>query len=153
MSEQRQWLDVIKQDFDQHKGKGGFQVLFPNYRPDLSRVLANFLDLKFYDYRKNIMQAEGWNAGKISLQEMTDTLLTETSKSGLVVHNTEALLATKSDNERRQWLSEFFSIDWPNAIIIPLAIYQADTLEGHDRICDLEFVRLPKQSLLMQLSG
>lgn len=152
MSEHREWLDLIKDIYDRHEAKGGYQVLLPDYRPDLSRALANFLDIEFYDYRKNAMQAEGWNAGKISLHEMTETLLKESSKSALVVHNIEALLATKSEQDRRLWLANFFSIDWPNAIILPLAIYQADVVEEHARICDLELVQLPKQSFLMQLS-
>jgi hypothetical protein len=152
MYKHREWLDLVKEVYERHHAKGAFQILFPEYRPDLSLALANFLDLKFFDYRESTMLSEGWNAGNINLDSMTKTLMNESRKSGLVIHNTEALLCTKSQHERRQWLAEFFSIDWPNVIILPITIYQADTLEDHPRICDIELIQFPRQSFLMQLA-
>lgn len=152
VSKHGEWLGLIKNVYEQHHAKGPYQILFPEYRPDLSRALADFLELNFFDYRESAMLSEGWNAGNINLDSMTKTLMNESRKSGLVVHNAEALLCTKSQHERRQWLAEFFSIDWPNVIILPLAIYQADTLEEHSRICDIELIQFPRQSFLMQLA-
>ncbi len=152
MSKHSEWLDLIKEVYERHHAKGAFQILFPEYRPDLSLALADYLDLNFFDYRESAMLSEGWNAGNINLDTMTNTLMDESRKSGLVVHNTEALLCTKSQKERRQWLAEFFSIDWHNVIILPITIYQTDTLEAHPRICDIELVQFPRQSFLMQLA-
>ncbi|MCW8932567.1 MAG: hypothetical protein OQL19_20330 [Gammaproteobacteria bacterium] len=152
MSEHRKWLDLIKEVYEQHHATGPYQILFPEYRPDLSKALSHYLGLNFFDYRESTMLSEGWNAGNIHLDSMTNTLLNESKKSGLVVHNVEALLCTKTQYERRQWLAEFFSIDWPNAIILPIAIYQADTLADHSRICDIELIQFPRQSFLMQLA-
>lgn len=152
LSEKNEWLDLINEVYVHNGAKGAYQILFPEYRPDLSLVLANFLGLEFFDYRQSTMLLEGWNAGKIELDSMTGTLLNEAKKSGLVVHNIEALLGTKSQLERRQWLADFFSIDWPNVIIIPLAIFQADTLKDQPRVCDIEHIQFPKQTFLMQLA-
>ncbi len=152
MSEHNKWLRIIKEHFERHGTKGAFQILFPEYRPDLARALAHYLEIEFYDYRKSSMLSRGWDAGKISLEEMTRTLLQESEKSDLVIHNIEALLGTKEEAERKQWLTDFFSIKWPNTIILPLAIFQSDTPEGHPRVCDIELVQLPRQSFLMQLA-
>jgi len=153
MTEHSEWLDDVKSRFDEYKGKGGFQVLFPEYRPDLTHALANHLGLGFYDFRKHKMLSEGWRAGEITLDEMATTLLEESKKSGLVVHNTEALLATKSEKERKQWYEKFFSIDWPNPIILPVSIYQSDTPRGNPRVCDISLTEFPKESFLMRLAS
>lgn len=153
MTKHREWLDSIEKVFQQHNGEGGFQILFPEYRPDLFTHLATALNLDFFDYRQTVMQPEGWDAGKISLDDLTSTLLEKSAEAAMVVHNVEALLAAKPEHQRKQWLAEFFSIDWPNTMIIPVTVFQADTLEGHSRICDIELIQLPKQSFLMQLSS
>ena len=152
INKHHEWLKIIKSVYDKHHANGAYQILFPEYRPDISRVLANYLSLSFFDYRKMTMLTEGWNASKISLDEMTSTLLRECAKSALLVHNIEALLATKSQHERQKWLADFFLIEWPNVIILPIAIYQADTVAHHSRICNLEKIHLPEQSLLMNLA-
>lgn len=153
MTEHSEWLNTVKAVFDEHLEKGGFQVLFPEYRPDLSRALANSLDLEFYDYRKEKMLAEGWRAGEISLDNMTSAILEKSENTGLVVHNIEALLATKSEQERRKWFAGFFSIDWPNPVILPVCIYQEDTPRNHSRVCDISLTEFPKESFLMRLAG
>lgn len=152
MSEHKEWLDKINDLYKQYDAKGAFQILFPEYRPDLSLMLANHLGVKFYDYRASVMLSEGWDAAQISLAAMTHSLFTEAEKSGLVIHNCEALLCTKSEQERQQWLADFFSIDWPNPVILPLTIYQSDTIKAHDRICDIEHIQFPKQTFIMQLA-
>lgn len=152
MSEHQKWLNKITKYYKKQDTVNAFQVLFPQYRPDLSLMLAHHLNLKFFDYRASIMQSEGWNADQITLDSMTNSLLHESKKTGLVVHNIEALLCTKSKAERKQWLADFFSIDWPNPIIIPIAIYQSDTLKNHPCICDIEHIQFPEQSFVMQLA-
>jgi hypothetical protein len=158
MSEHQEWLDVIKMAYDEHQGQGAIQVLFPEYRPDLARAVAHCLGLGFYDYRKEKMLSESWNAGNITLDEMTETLLAEsadTSENGLLVYNIEALLATKPDEQRQQWLADCLDqsrIDWPKPVVLPLAIYQLDTVDGHPRVCNLEFDEFPRESFLMRLA-
>lgn len=151
-SKHQDWLDVVKNEYEQHHAEGGFLVLFPEYRPDLSRALANYLGLEFYDYRENVMQFFSWEASKISLEALTETLFEESEKTGLVVHNVEALLATKSDHQRAEWLAEFLTIDWSNPVVLPISIYQEDTVRGHPRVCDIELEEFPKQSFIMRLA-
>ncbi len=69
---------------------------------------------------------------------------------GLVVHNIEAILATKTDVERTQWLADFLSKEWKNPVVLPLSIYQSETPQGHSRICTIE--AFPKQSFLMRMA-
>jgi len=152
MSEHTEWLETFKASYDQHQGKGGFQVLFPEYRPDMTRALAHDLGLEFYDYRLKKMISLGWEAGNISLESLTQTLQEESTHVGLVVHNVEALLAVKSEDERKQWLNEFLTFDWSNPIVLPLAIYQAETDPDNPRVCDLKITEFPKESFLMRLA-
>jgi hypothetical protein len=152
MIEHSEWLDTFQVVYKQQQGKGGFEVLFPEYRPDLSRALAYNLGLEFYDYRLEKMLSKGWGASEITLDSMTETLWNEAKHIGLVAHNVEALLATKTADERQQWLLNFVSIDWPNPVIIPLAIYPSDTPSSLARVCDLALLEFPKESFLMRLA-
>ena len=158
MSEHQEWLSTIKTVFEKHQGQGAVQVLFPEYRPDLAHAVANYLGLGFYDYRKEKMLSEGWNAGNITLEEMTQTLMNEMaglSENGLLAYNIEALLATKPEEQRQQWLAGCLDqnkIDWPKAIVLPLSIYQSDTVAGHPRVCNLQFDEFPKESFLIRLA-
>ena len=152
MSEHEEWLEIFKTSYDQLGGKGGFQVLFPEYRPDMTRALAYSLGMEFYDYRLEKMMPLGWKAGELSLESLTQTLLDESKNIGLVVHNIEALLATKPEDERKQWLHDFVAFDWPNPIVIPLVIYKDETDLDSQRVCDLKISEFPKESFLMRLA-
>jgi len=158
MSEHQEWLSTIKTVFKQYQGEGAIQVLFPEYRPDLAHVVADCLGLGFYDYRKETMLAKGWNAGNITLEEMTQVLINETassSENGLLIYNIEALLATKPEEHRRQWLTQCLDQDkikWPKAIVLPLSIYQSDAATGYPRVCNLQVEEFPKESFLMRLA-
>lgn len=152
MIEHTEWLDVFKASYDQNSGKGGFQVLFPEYRPDMTRALAYSLSLEFYDYRLEKMIPLGWKAGELTLESLMQTLIEESKHIGLVVHNAEALLATKPEDERKQWLHDFLAFDWVNPVILPLAIYQAEAEIDNPRVCDLKISEFPKESFLMRLA-
>ncbi len=152
MAENNEWLEQFKTSYEQFDGKGGFQVLFPEYRPDMSRALAHSLGLAFYDYRQEKMMPLGWKAGEITLDSLSQTLLDESKQSGLVVHNVEALLATKPESERKQWLSDFLLFNWAHPVILPLAIYQDDTDKSNQRVCDLTSSEFPEESFLMRLA-
>lgn len=151
-SEHPDWIGTFRKIYEQFQGQGGFQVLFPEYRPDMTKALAYELNLEFYDYRREKMLSQGWDAGKLSLDSLTQTMLEESANVGLVVHNIEALLATKLDSERQQWLNDFLSYPWPNPIILPLSIFQEDTNHQNPRVCNLELTEFPKESFLMRLA-
>ena len=152
MPEHSQWLETVKKTYQQFQEKGGFQVLFPEYRPDMTRALAFELDLEFYDYRLKKMISQGWEASKLTLDSLTQTLLDESKYKGLVVHNAEALLATKPDSERQQWLREFLDYNWLHPIVMPLVVFHTDTTIDNPRVCDLAINEFPKESFLMRLA-
>ena len=58
--------------------------------------------------------------------------------------NVEALLSVKSEGERRAWFRSFLDADWPNPVVLPITLYQADVPEDHRGVCDLELQRLPR---------
>ena len=152
MNKQSDWIDPFIKTYHAYSEAGGFQILFPDYRPDLAKMIASTLGLRFYDYRLEKMLEKGWEASSISLKEMTQTLINESKQGGLVAHNVEALLATRSQQERQAWLYNFFKTDWPNPVILPLAIYQSEAPCLQPRVCDLELEDIPEESFLMRLA-
>jgi len=146
MRDNQEWLTAIQQYFDEHGKDGGSIVLFPGYRPDLSTELANQLSLEFFDYREEVMQEFRQAADSIELDDLNKSLHTRAEQSGIVAHNIEALLCVKSESERRSWIQSFLDTDWPNPVFVPIAIYQADVPEDHQRVCDLELLKMPNQT-------
>ncbi len=63
--------------------------------------------------------------------------------SGFVAHNVEALLCLKPEAERRQWFADLLASPWPNPVVVPVTVFQADVPEQDPRVCDLELFRLP----------
>lgn len=152
ISAHSEWLELFKENYAKFQGEGGFLVLFPEYRPDMTRALAHSLELEFYDYRLEKMISKGWDAGNIPLESLMRTLIEESARIGIVVHNVEALLATKPEEERRQWLQDFLTFEWSNPVVLPLSIYQIDTDKNNPRVCDLELTEFAKESFLMRLA-
>jgi uncharacterized protein HemY len=143
MSDHQEWLTSIAHYFKTKGKKGGNIVLFPGYRPDLSSELARQLNLEFFDYREEVMQEFRQDADTIGLNQLTETLHARVAKNGIVAHNIEALLCVKSEAERRTWIQSFLDTDWDNPIFVPISIYQADVPEEHQRVCDLELLKMP----------
>ncbi len=140
------WLTLVEQQYRGQGRLGAMVVLFPGYQPDLIRMLANRLGLAFFDYRKEVMEALGLAAEAITLEQLNETLRTKTEESGIVCHNIEALLCVKTEQERRAWLQSFLNADWPNPVLVPITVYQADVPEEHPRVCDLELLKMPSPS-------
>lgn len=142
----QEWLQRVQQYYLNLGKTGGSIVLFPGYRPDLCIKLADQLGLEFFDYQKDEMQKLGLKAESIGLDELNNSLRAKAEKTGIFSHNIEALLCVKSESERRAWLDSFLETEWPNPIFLPISIYQADVPEEHQRVCDLELLRMPKPS-------
>lgn len=153
MRDNQEWLSAIQQYFDENGQEGGSIVLFPGYRPDLSMELAEQLGLDFFDFREEVMQEFRQAADSIELEELNKSLQTRSEKSGIVCHNIEALLCVKSESERRSWIQSFLDTDWPNPIFLPISIYQGDVPENHQRVCDLELLKMPRQTATSQSEG
>jgi hypothetical protein len=147
MRDNREWLTIIEQHYQNTEKSGGSIVLFPRYRPDLCMQLAHHLGLGFYDYRAEEMQQQGQDAGSLTLEQLDKSLCSRAQMSGIVSHNIEALLCVKPETERRAWLRSFLNADWPNPIFLPITVFQADAPDEHSRVCDLELLKMPAERL------
>ena len=128
-------------------------VIMPDYRPDLIKQLAHGLQFDFIDIRAELLMPRGWDAAKVSAREV-NTLIQPRSK-GLVLHNSEAWLATKSAPDRQAWLTQMTEHAPDNALIISLMVFGAELPETSYRI-QLDPAQLPAPSLLsrfMHYSG
>ncbi len=145
------FLDIISRCLGQSK-KGGYILLMPQYRPDIGRLLAQHFELRFYDFRKEEMQPLGWDATTLSLEDLDACLLRESLQNPLLAFNVEALITTKPDAQRREWLHEFIHKPWPHKIVLPLSVHQRDAPDIGINVCDLQAVTLPEQNLINRLA-
>lgn len=152
MTDHQEWLEQVDEHMVKRGSGNGSIILFPDYRPDLCMALSNYLKLEFYDYRKEEMLDKGWEASLITLDQLTDSLQARAAQGGIVAQNVEAMLATRTESERREWFNSFLNKDWPNTVIVPSAVFQAEVPHEHKNICDLELLELPKQSFLIRLA-
>jgi hypothetical protein len=146
------WQTLIASNLEEHPSEQCFLVFMPEYRPDLVQSLAGQFNLEFYDYRKDKMAPLGPAAGTLSLDELTATLRKKTQEKGVVAFNVEALMATKSEEQRIDWLSSILEISWPNTLLIPLVIFHQDAPGDHSRISNLLSTTLPEQNLINRLA-
>ena len=137
-SKEEAWLLEVERHLEQAGRTSGSIVLFPRFDPELNLRMAKHLGLEFFDYQKEVMDDLGTDAELISLEQLEAHLVERAQKSGIVSHNVEALLCVKSESERRRWLSGFLESDWPNPVLLPITVFQADVPEEHENVCDLE---------------
>ncbi len=147
-----EWQIPIVESKEKNPSEKCFLVLMPEYRPDLVKSIASHFDLGFYDYRQDKMAPLGQAAGTLTLEELTETLQKKTREKGIVAFNVEALMATKSEEQRTAWLSDVLKISWPHTLLIPLVIFHQDAPMGHGCISDLLSVTLPEQNLVNRLA-
>ena len=147
------WVTPIAETISSAGHTRGFFVALGAYRPDLIRVIADELGCQFFDFREEVLQPRGWEAGRLPLTAISKAIEMRCEACGLVVHNTEALLATKGASDRKQWFTQFANRDWQRPVIVPVVIYQSElpTLSG--QIVRIEAEELPSETLLMRLAG
>ena len=146
------WTRPIDAMIRGHGSRGGFVVVFPEYRPDQCLALAHTLDLPCFDFRQQVMSDHGWEADRLEFADL-DAILTElaTAQGGLV-NNVESLLSTKDVDAGAQWLQQFLAAPWPRPLIIPIVIYTQGLPPGHGRVHCVSDVDLPAQSFLNRLA-
>ena len=91
------------------------------------------------------MAQYGQAADSIGLDRLDAALRAQSAQGGIVCHNAKALLCVKSEVERRAWLQAFLDTDWPNPILLPISLYQAEVPLDQERVCDLELARMPQR--------
>lgn len=138
-----EWLSSVESMLNRDRAKKGKIVLFPRYQPDLFQKLSEHLETAFFDYQQEVMEGLGLAAESVTLDELTSRLQSEAARSGILSHNVEALLCVKSPSERRAWLQSFLDADWPNPVVLPITVFQADVPQGHPGVCELALQMMP----------
>ncbi len=147
------WIQPIAEMIAAHGARGAFFVALPEYRPELIRNMACELSLSLTDFREEKMLELGWAAAELSLEALTNHIEEKSVYDGLVVHNAEAILATKEHEVRRQWLKEFAKRDWPAPVIIPITVFQIDLPDTAGRFNRVDPDDLPQETLLTRLAS
>lgn len=147
MNKEQEWLTAIEHYYHKEGMNNGSIILLPSYQPELCLLLSKHLNMEFYDYRQEEMQFFGHQADTIDLDHLDQCLQTRAQEKQIFAHNIEALLCVKTQQERHEWLQSFLDNDWPNAIFLPIAVFQSDVPEDHPHVCDLELMHIPRESL------
>ena len=145
------WTAPIAQIIRDGGGRGGLVTVFPEYRPDRFAALAAHLEFRSFDFRSEVMSKLGWDADRLSLQDLNSTLSDLAIEGGTVVNNVEALLSTKSPQECAAWIDEFLATDWEHALVIPMVIHTAQVPDDHPRVHRIPGDGLAEQSFLNRL--
>ena len=149
---QPDWIQPIDDMIRGHESRGGFIVVFPEYRPDQCLALAHALDLQCFDYRQQVMSTRGWETDRLGLADLNVTLEELARTQGSLVNNVEALLATKEIDAGAQWLQQFLAKPWIRPLLIPIVIYTQELPAGDTRVHTIGDDELPEQSFLNRLA-
>lgn len=145
------WTAEIAGVVERHDRRGGFLVLFSDYRPELAHGIARALGCAVADFRKEVMAPKGWQAGQLPLADIDAYVAEKSAAGGVVVQNVEALLSTKSEAERSLWLAEFLTRDWPAPVLLPLFLFASAAPEGASRVVAVSAAETPEETLMMRL--
>lgn len=146
------WITPVEEMIRACHRTGAFIVVLPEYRPDQIVALARQLGLPLFDYRGEIMSTLGWDADRLTLQDLDAKLTELVAKSGAVVNNTEALLSTKSEQERSAWIDRLLQTNWDHALVIPIVINAAHVPMVHPRVHRVPVGAMMEQSFINRLA-
>ncbi len=128
-------------------------VVFPEYRPDLVEQMARTSKLVHLDFRRERMAPLGWNAAELPLDALDDAALSAMSDGrGVVLQNVEALLATRSREDRRAWFTRTLERSWPARLVLPVTLFATDLPAGDGRVIVLSHGSLPEEKVLSRLA-
>jgi hypothetical protein len=160
------WLAPVAAALEVQGGNGAFLVLFDTYRPDLVRAMAHAFSMGFIDFRVQYMQPLGHGAGGLPLARINEVIAQSHQESaglpglngsgqkskGIVLHNVEALLATRGRDKRIAWMAEFIEMPVPAPVLIPLAVFADEAAQAHPRVVRIDTSGLPQEKLLFRLA-
>ena len=139
------WFSPVLTAIDANARSGGYIVAMSDYRPVLIQVVADKCGLMLRDFRAEILKPKGWEAFATPLSELDEYI----DEGGGMIMNAEALLSTKSNNERAAWLSRFTLRTGPVAIV-PLVVFAIDVPPSPRKVV-LDPTTLPEETLLTRL--
>lgn len=147
------WLKPVLDLVATLGGHGGALLAFPEYRPDLAKAIAHEVGIRFYDFRAETMAHKGFQAAAMGLDELDAVLADLAADGGAMVLYVEALLSTKSTEQRRVWMQGFLLGDWPGLLLVPLAVYSHEAPAVNERVLRLAPEDLPAQALINRLAN
>lgn len=145
------WIDPVERMVERHAHRGGFLLAFPDFRPDLFQALAHQLAIPSFDYRTEVMLQHGWEADRIGLQQLDETLDDLSLAQASVVMNVESLLATKPSADRRAWFTRFTDTDRPHPLLVPVVTMHDELPASSARVHTIPGQDLPDSSLLLRM--
>lgn len=146
------WMETISAAVAAQGARGTFLVCFPAYRPELARALAERLDLEYLDFRAASLAPLGWRASALTLDAL-DQAIARRSDRGMVLHNAEALLATKPAEERIAWLTGSVTRVQGALALVTLAVFDGEAPAESERVCRLAPEDMPPEKLLVRLAS
>jgi len=152
MSEQSvNWLAQMSEFVASMGARGGALLVLPEYRPDLAKAVAHRLTLRFYDFRAEDMVPKGAQASAVGLDALNAVLTQLSVDGGAVVFNVEALLATKTSEQRRAWIEGFVRTDWSGLLLVPMTLFAQEAAVVTDRALHLQAEDLPTQGIISRM--
>lgn len=159
------WLSPVEAALERHGGTGAYLVLFETYRPDLVRAMAHAMSMRFIDFREQHMLPLGRDAARMPLARIGEAVVAcdadgaapdcrQTERqSGIVLHNVEALLASRDSSARANWMAGFIALPTRVPVIVPLAVFTNEAPEASTRVARIEASCVPQEKLLLRLAG
>lgn len=153
------WLAPVEATLARPEPPAALLVLCDAYRPDLMQALAHFCHLRFFDFRANEMVPLGQAAARLPLSSLDQAIeaalaaAVAESQSGVLIHNAEALLATKSAEERARWLASVVARPGPHLVVIPITLFPGDAPSPSDHVVRIDATTLPQETLLFRLAA
>ena len=147
------WMAPVERVLEAVAGRGGAIVWLPEYRPELLEAIAEHFGLTFRDFRRERMAPLGWQATRLELADL-DAFLAEATRDGpALVHNVEALLATRHARERVRWFTQFLARHRKHAVLIPVVLFGDEIPADDRRVARLDPAAVPPASLLLRLAS
>lgn len=151
------WLTPVANALEREGNLGRFLVMFEIYRPDLVRAMAHGLGLRYVDFRADYMMPLGRDAGRLPLSRIEELIAEAEGEGphgqGLVLHNVEALLATRETEERHRWMTEFTASPAKVPVIVPLSVFATEAPASDSRVVAIDETSIPSEKLLFRLAG
>lgn len=145
------WIERVLSFVHKAGPEQGLFLSLPDYRPDLAQFLAAKLGLHFVDFRATKMSELGWQAGKLTLGELSQNLSEQAALRGIMVLNVEALLATKTKAQRIDWYTAFVEAKFEHTALLVMTLFSEEIETEASRHLRLERSDIPEHGILKRM--
>lgn len=144
------WLKKVEDFINNAAPDKGLFLSIPDYRPDLVGRISTRIGFEYIDFRERKLIPLRWSAGKMSLDEMSCYLQEICKDCNCIVMNAEALLAARTENERREWFEALLKLDFSNKLVVVLTLFSKE-VPLNDRHLTFERDEIPEHGLLKRM--